>query len=178
MGLPPTLQVEAANEEHAAVPEGDLRSHNATTSYQKSHVTITWRKTDVYLKPKWQKVCCRLACHSPPHSHRQQYCKPLIHKLEERSSWLTLHESWSRIPVCRCVLLCLRMPLPYGETVCLATCSVGKCLSKFAFDLIELPPGVPEPASLNETEVGNCFRSSSSTWRRPNMTNVLSLFEA
>lgn len=33
VGLLPTLQVEAANEEHAAVPEGDLRSHKATISY-------------------------------------------------------------------------------------------------------------------------------------------------
>ncbi len=36
MGLLLTLQVEAANEERAAAPEGDLRSHKATTSYQKS----------------------------------------------------------------------------------------------------------------------------------------------
>jgi len=36
VGLLPTLQVEAANEERAAAPEGDLRSHKATISYPKS----------------------------------------------------------------------------------------------------------------------------------------------
>lgn len=36
MGLLPRLQVEAANEAHAAALEGDLRSHKALFSYQKS----------------------------------------------------------------------------------------------------------------------------------------------